>query len=149
MSNVGHQAVGGRIVVGVDASEEAKEALRWAARYARFVGGSLDVVHAWHLAEEYVWLQSSPPPARPTEVARQALANMVAEEVGPDIDVKTAVIEGHAAKVLKQAAQGAILLVVGNRGFGGFDGLPLGSTSQHCASHAPCSVVIVRRAENS
>jgi nucleotide-binding universal stress UspA family protein len=140
---------GGRIVVGLDASEEAKEALRWAARYARFVGASMDVVHAWHPAEEHVWLQSMPPPAGPTDVAREALAKVVAEEVGSDIDVKTAVVEGHAAQVLNQAAQGAILLVVGNRGFGGFDGLLIGSTSQHCAAHAPCSVVIVRQATSS
>ena len=58
---------GGRIVVGVDASEEAKEALRWAARYARFVGASLDVVHAWDVAEEHAWLQSClRPPVRQT-----------------------------------------------------------------------------------
>jgi nucleotide-binding universal stress UspA family protein len=156
MTDVGRKVVdgsrsskGGRIVVGVDASEEAKEALRWAARYARFVGASLDVIHAWHPAEEHAWLQTLPPPAGPTDVAREALAKVVAEEVGSDIDVKTAVVEGHAAKVLNQAAQGAILLVVGDRGFGGFDGLLLGSISQHCAAHAPCSVVIVRRAENS
>jgi hypothetical protein len=28
----------GRVVVGVDASEESKEALSWAARYATFIG---------------------------------------------------------------------------------------------------------------
>jgi len=137
----------GRVVVGVDASEESKEALRWAARYARFVGASLEVVHAWHPAEEHAWLQSLPPPASPTEVAREALAQVVDQVVGdrdPSLQVRTAVIEGHAAKVLVQEAKGATLLVVGNRGFGGFDGLLLGSISGQCATHAPCSVVIVR-----
>jgi nucleotide-binding universal stress UspA family protein len=138
---------GGRVVVGVDASEESKEALRWAANYARFVGASLEVVHAWHPAEEHAWLQSLPPPANPTEVAREALARVVDQVVAdldPPLQVRTAVIEGHAAKVLVQESRGATLLVVGNRGFGGFDGLLLGSISGQCATHSPCSVVIVR-----
>jgi nucleotide-binding universal stress UspA family protein len=135
-----------RVVVGVDASAESQEALRWAARYARLIGACLDVVHAWHPAEEHAWLQSLPPPAGPTDVARKALAETVATVLypGPPVVVRTDVIEGHAVKVLTHAAQGADLLVVGDRGFGGFDGLRLGSVSEQCAAHASCSVVIVR-----
>jgi len=137
----------GRVVVGVDASEESKEALRWAARYATFVGARLEVVHAWHPVEELVWIQSLPPPAEQTEVADKALAQLVEEVVGPSpaVDVSTAVLKGHAVKVLTQVAKGASLLVVGDRGSGGFDGMLLGSVSEKCAAHAPCSVVIVRR----
>lgn len=134
-----------RIVVGVDASEQSKEALRWAAQYARSTGASLDVVHAWHVSDEHAWLQSLPPPANPTEVARKALAAVVDEVVAPGtVEVRSAVVEGHAVHVLVKAAQGAEMLVVGSRGFGGFDGLLLGSVSGHCATHAPCSVVIIR-----
>jgi len=134
-----------RIVVGVDASEESKEALRWAAQYARSMGASLDVVHAWHMSDEHAWLQSLPPPANPTDVARKALAQVVDEVMTPgSVPVRSSVLEGHAAQVLVTAAQGAHMLVVGSRGFGGFDGLLLGSVSGHCAIHAPCSVVIVR-----
>ena len=136
-----------RVVVGVDASEESKKALRWAADYARFIGARLEAVHAWHPAEEHAWLQTMPPPASPTEIAREELARVVDEVIGgpgATVDVQTMVIEGHAAKVLVQTAEAATLLVVGNRGFGGFDGLLLGSISQQCAAHAPCSVVIVR-----
>jgi nucleotide-binding universal stress UspA family protein len=136
-----------RVVVGVDASEESKKALRWAADYARFIGARLEAVHAWHPAEEHAWLQTMPPPASPTEIAREELARVVAEVIGgpgATVEVHTMVIEGHAAKVLVQTAKGATLLVVGNRGFGGFDGLLLGSISQQCAAHALCSVVVVR-----
>jgi nucleotide-binding universal stress UspA family protein len=134
-----------RIVVGVDASEESKEALRWAARYAEGIGAVLDVVHAWHVLDEHAWLQSLPPPSDPTDVARKALAHVVDEVVTPGpLHVQTSVLEGHAADVLVKASKGADMLVVGNRGFGGFDGLLLGSVSGHCAAHAPCSVVIIR-----
>ena len=133
-----------RVVVGVDASEESKEALRWAARYARLVGATLDVVHAWHLADEHAWLQSLPPPANPTDVAHKALATVVEDVVPSDVITHSSVREGHAADVLVDAARGAALLVVGSRGHGGFDGLLLGSVSAQCAEHAPCTVVVVR-----
>jgi len=133
-----------RVVVGVDASEQSKEALRWAARYAQLVGATLDVVHAWHLADEHAWLQSLPPPADPTDVADKALATVVEDVVPRSVAVRSTVREGHAANVLVDAANGATLLVVGSRGHGGFDGLLLGSVGAQCAEHAPCTVVVVR-----
>jgi nucleotide-binding universal stress UspA family protein len=36
------------VVVGVDGSEHARVALRWAAREAQLRGAILKVVHAWH-----------------------------------------------------------------------------------------------------
>jgi nucleotide-binding universal stress UspA family protein len=76
---------------------------------------------------------------------------MVDRVMGPErsIEVTTTIIEGHPAKVLAERAKGAILLVVGSRGFGGFDGLLLGSVSGACAMHAPCSVVIVRSSKEA
>jgi len=134
---------GRRIVVRVDASEESREALFWAARYAEGIGASLDVMHAWHVSDEHAWLQSLPPPANPTDVASKALADVVDEVVAPGtVPVHTSVLEGHAAQVLVKASKGADLLVVGSRGFGGFDGLLLGSVSANCATHAPRSVII-------
>ncbi|MEV0561406.1 universal stress protein [Dactylosporangium sp. NPDC049742] len=52
-------------------------------------------------------------------------------------------VQGHPAKVLLDAANGAELLVVGSRGHGTFTGILLGSVSQHCVQHAPCPVVVV------
>lgn len=105
----------------------------------------VDVVHAWHVSDEHAWLQSLPPPANPTDVARKALAAVVDEVVTPGtVQVRSEVVEGHAAQVLVKASRGAEMLVVGDRGFGGFDGLLLGSVSGQCAMHAPCSVVIIR-----
>ena len=46
--------------------------------------------------------------------------------------------------VLLAAAAGAQLLVVGNRGHGGFREALLGSVGQHCVQHAPCPVLVVR-----
>ncbi|HUO47753.1 MAG TPA: universal stress protein [Acidimicrobiales bacterium] len=135
-----------RVVVGVDSSDSSKRALRWAARHAELIGAPLEVVHCWHLADEHAWIQPLPPPADPTGIAQQAIDDMVHEAVRPDqvVSVKTLVVEGHAAKTLVEMVDANTILVVGDRGFGGIDGLLIGSTSRQCTAHAPCTVVVVR-----
>ncbi|MFD0330829.1 universal stress protein [Streptacidiphilus monticola] len=53
-------------------------------------------------------------------------------------------VHGNAAGALLDAAEGAELLVVGNRGHGGFARALLGSVSQHCTQQATCPVLVVR-----
>jgi len=53
-------------------------------------------------------------------------------------------VEGRAAQVLVDAAEGAELLVVGCRGHGGLAEALLGSVGQYCVHHASCPVVIMR-----
>jgi nucleotide-binding universal stress UspA family protein len=62
----------------------------------------------------------------------------------PDVEIRRVVKKGRAADTLMTAAEGADMLVVGNRGRGGFAGLRLGSVSQSIAHHSPCPLVIVR-----
>jgi len=64
--------------------------------------------------------------------------------VGPGVIIRPSVVEGHPADVLVREARGADLLVVGSRGHGGFAGVLLGSVSQHCVHHAPCSVLVIQ-----
>ncbi|MFH8773673.1 universal stress protein [Streptomyces sp. NPDC017958] len=69
--------------------------------------------------------------------------------VGVDQPVRVTprVREGDPARVLLDVAQGADLLVVGNRGHGGFTEVLPGSVGQHCVRHAPCPVVVARPAK--
>jgi nucleotide-binding universal stress UspA family protein len=60
-----------------------------------------------------------------------------------ELPVTRVVLEGSAAEQLVERAKGASLLVLGNRGRGGFRGLLLGSVAHQCAAHAQCPVVIV------
>jgi nucleotide-binding universal stress UspA family protein len=57
--------------------------------------------------------------------------------------VSSIVIQGYPAKVPLEAASGADLLVVGNRGHSEFTEL-LGSVSQHVVTHATCPVLVMR-----
>lgn len=135
---------GGRIVVGVDGSDSSKAALRWAVRQARLTGARVEAVHAWQYpTTAYGWAVTE---TNVESVARLRLEEMIAGAAGPDADVEVqpVVQQGHPAQVLLDAARGAELLVVGNRGHGGFAGALLGSVGQHVVQHAACPVVVVR-----
>jgi nucleotide-binding universal stress UspA family protein len=62
------------------------------------------------------------------------------------VTVTTEAIRGYAKGAIVDEAErwGADLVVVGSHGYTGFRRLLLGSVSQAVASHAPCSVEIVR-----
>jgi nucleotide-binding universal stress UspA family protein len=139
----------GKIVVGVDASEGSRAALRWAFDEARLRACPLDVVTVW----QYPVLTTLPafgalPPIEDLSTeAETSLTQVLAEEGVASTDavaVSTVVAEGAAAAALLETATDADLLVVGSRGHGGFTGMLLGSVSQHVVSHAPCPVVVVR-----
>ena len=142
----------GLIVVGVDSSDGAKAALRFALYEAKLREATLRVVHSWQFGYIGVsGLEGFSPVGgadlgdlrRTAEIALDAVLN----EVAPSLDglvVERRVSEGAAAAVLVDESREADLLVVGSRGHGGFAGLLLGSVSQQCAHHAACPVVIVR-----
>ncbi|MCD9625377.1 universal stress protein [Rhabdothermincola salaria] len=138
-----------KIVVGVDASEGSRAALRWAHQEAGLRRCPLVVVTVW----QYPVLTTLPafgalPPIEDLSQEAEAALRQVLDEEGvaatDDVEIETVVAEGAAAAALLEAADGADLLVVGSRGHGGFTGMLLGSVSQHVVSHAPCPVVVVR-----
>lgn len=131
-----------RIVVGVDGSDESEQALRWAARLSAWTGAGIDAVTAWQLPV-YGW---TTPNWDPQKDALEALADTIQAAFGdqPPADVQQYAREGHAAQVLIDASQGALMLLVGPRGRGGFAQAMLGSVSSKCAEHASCPVLIVR-----
>jgi nucleotide-binding universal stress UspA family protein len=135
----------GRIVVGVDGSQESRSALRWAMRQAKLTGAGLELITAWDMPVTFgvpVYEES----LDLAGVARQTLGEVVAEVLGPepDVPVTPLVVRGHPARALVEASEGAELLVVGSRGHGGFVGALLGSTSSYCVQHAKCPIVVLR-----
>ena len=146
-----NQPGNGVIVVGVDSSDGAKEALRFALREAKHRGATLRVVHTWQFGYIGVSGIEGFSPAygadlgelrRNAEVALDATLHEVEPE-SSGVAIERLVVEGAPATVLVDQSRTADLLVVGSRGHGGFAGLLLGSVSQQCAQHAACPVVIV------
>jgi nucleotide-binding universal stress UspA family protein len=138
-----------RIVVGVDGSESAGEALRWAVAQAKLTGATVEAVYAW---DPGALVSLGMPPMldwKPLREAAQARPQeIVHETVGDDSGVRivTKTVMGHAAEVLVERSAKASLLVVGSRGLGGLKGMVLGSVGHHCAAHSHCPVVIVHSA---
>ena len=134
----------GRIVVGVDGSQHSQQALRWGAHLAAIFGARLDAVTAWEFPPSYGW---APVPAEwnPAQDMEKVLDDTVWAVFGdrPPAGLRRQVFEGGAAKVLLDASVGAIMLVVGSRGHGGFAGLLLGSVSANVAEHASCPVLVI------
>lgn len=136
----------GTIVVGIDGSATAWEALTWSAREASLRNAKLKIVNAWRLPSGANYFIA---PAAALEVASNELLEDAAERVrhllGPadEIEVVTMPANLAIAPALIEQSEGADLLVVGSRGHGAFIGMLLGSVSLHCATHARCPVVIV------
>ena len=138
----------GEIVVGVDGSASSVDALRWALRQAARTGDHVKAVIAWDypnmygypLTEDVDW----------EAAAGQTLDEAVQQAAGTDHPaVTSAVMRGNPTQVLVQAAAGAELLVVGNRGHGGFTEMLLGSVSSHVVAHATCPVLVVRHHQDA
>ncbi|WP_086723592.1 universal stress protein [Streptomyces carpinensis] len=136
-----------RVVVGVDGSPSSYAALRWAAGYARLVGGVMEAIHAWDTQSVIGWTGPAIDPEFDLWQARERfteeLRNVIA--YGHPVRLEEHLAEGDPSEVLIRASEGAELLVVGGRGRGGFARAMLGSVSQRCAQHAACPVVVVRQ----
>ena len=135
----------GRIVVGVDGFECSTAALRWAIHQAKLTGAVVEAVTAWQVPAGSGLIPAADMPDYQDD-ARMVLTEAITETcmIDTDVQVRPRVVEGRAAQVLVEAANGAELLVVGNRGHGGLAEALLGSVSQYCVHHASCPVVIMR-----
>lgn len=137
------------ILVGVDGSQAALEAVSWAVREARLRGTGLRLVHvmvAWPLemaegapyAEVGRWMREGA-----TSMLTEALER--AREVDAGVAVETVLLPGDPRLVLIEAAKTADLLVVGSHGRDGFSGMLLGSVALGVAGHTPAPVAVIRK----
>ena len=148
MTTTGLAAPQPRIVVGVDGSDSAQAALRWAVRQAKLAGGRVEAVIAWHYPAAYGWEPAGIDndfAGDAHQVLAEALTAVSAAE--PGVPVFPLVTEGYPADVLLDAAKGADLLVLGHRGRGAVTSALIGSVSLHCVLHAHCPVLVLREPE--
>ena len=134
-----------KIIVGVDASEHATRAVRWAVEEARLRGAELQIVHAVHQPDIAAMPAVLPMPTHEQleTAGHQVVDELLAEVDVGDLTVTRDVRSGGAAGVICSAARDADLVVVGARGLGGFRGLLLGSVTQQVVAHSPTPVVVV------
>jgi nucleotide-binding universal stress UspA family protein len=139
----------GRVVVGVDGSENSRAALEWAAEQARKTGGDLVVVHAWTVpVMTYgTWLVPYAPALEAKrsfrESARAMVNGVLANANVEDLHVDVRLVEGHPGDALVRESHDAQMVVVGNRGRRPLAEFVLGSTTQYVSRHSAVPVVVV------
>src|SRR5512139_2784988 len=136
------------VVVGYDQTPHSERALVEAAREAAWRGASLTVVHAFQWVPPTTPMAFTPPSIEETlrDAAKQTAEHgaQIARSRFPGLLVEAKAAAGGAADVLATTARGADLLVVGNRGRGGFAGLLLGSVSMRALAGSCIPTMVVR-----
>ena len=140
------------VLVGVDGSDDALRAVRWAAAEAdrRQLPLRLVLAFTW-VAEPDFEMRTGDEPYRNMllEQARARLAQAASTAAGqrPGLAVQQQLIIGYPAEVLAAEARRARLLVLGDRGLSRIEGVLVGSAAAAMAAHAACPIVVVRGAE--
>jgi len=139
------------VVVGVDGSDPARAALEFAAADAALRKAGLRIICAWEIPP-IIYAGGFPQGLDQSTLDRfgEGAENVVkqaidiARELQPEVESEGQASQGQPAEVLLRESRGAELIVVGNRGRGGFASLLLGSVSQQVVNHASCPVTVVR-----
>lgn len=148
-----------KILLAVDGSACGDRAAMEVAERPWPVGSEVCVLSAIHLPmtpTPETWALSDSYYAHAEKIGRQQAEESIQKSIGvlnstnKDREVPLSVIGqaivGHAEEVIISTAKewGADLIVLGSHGYKGFQRFLLGSVSQAVASHASCSVQIVR-----
>ena len=135
------------IVVGLDESDSARAALRWAAGEAVRSRSGLRAVHAlsWPFGAENTDPENAVRNLSLDEVDELYRSNIlrIFDSVKPRPDWLLQFAQGDAGPVLVRQAAHAAMLVVGTPYHVGLGRLIAGSVAHYCLSHATCPVVAV------
>lgn len=146
------QPTTGRIVVGVDDSEQAAAALRWALAEGALRGATVEVVHAWSPPLSALPFGATlviPVDEAAIDAAARASVDELVDSALAEMDteppeVLRTILPGGPATTLVEVSEDADMLVVGSHGRSGLSRFVLGSVAMACVNHAACPVVIVR-----
>ncbi|TWF75123.1 nucleotide-binding universal stress UspA family protein [Pseudonocardia hierapolitana] len=145
---------GRAVVVGIDGSEIALRAVRWAAAAAARSRVPLRVVTAFDWTRNHpigeINLGASYRDIMLNEARRNlADAAAAAERAAEGIEVEQQLVVGFPIAVLTAESEHAQLVVIGDRGLGGVTGLLLGSVAAGLAAQSKSPVVVVRGDEDT
>lgn len=143
-----------KLLVAIDTSEHAKAALHEVRRLSWPQGTSVTLLSVVR-TDLYAFGDFYAPAAQEVEIlvreekkrADELLAALAAELAGTGLAVATRVEHGDPRLILCDVAKelGVDWLVVGSHGRRGFQKLVLGSVASHVVTHAPCSVLVVKK----
>lgn len=140
-----------KIVVGVDGSANADEALVWAMREARDRRCEVEAIMAWHEPTDVAAMGAIGIDLSLLEQDNREVLDEILEAARrrmPDVPLKGVLVRGTASQALIDAGREAEMVVVGRRGHNAAMRLLLGSVSGRVARHATCPVVVVPLVEH-
>ena len=139
------------VVVGVDESAGADQALAWGVEEARSRAVPVRLVYAYGSPATYGGMPlygnlPAPQPSHMRAVAAQLVARAAARvaELAPDVYVTTHASDDDAARVLIDESARASMIVLGSRHLGTVGSVLLGSVSAAVSARAACPVVVLR-----
>ncbi|WP_433726760.1 universal stress protein [Nocardia sp. CA-129566] len=143
------------VLVGIDGSGVAAEAVRWAAVDAIHHHAPLHIVYGIGapmdfgpgIAFDRIDYDAYRATGASAVAAASEFATAAAAPVG-ELDISTFVVEAPPIPVLLDRSKDARMLVVGTRGLGAFRRGLLGSVSTAVARHAHCPVAVIPEPEN-
>ncbi|CAN5665295.1 universal stress protein TB31.7 [soil metagenome] len=136
------------IIVGIDGSSSASDAVQWAARAAAGHNVPLTLIYVLPSPVLMTWPDLPLPPAFmdwPREDGRNIVRDAIAvaqAAAGQPIQIDSDMVDGPAVSALADLSKEAQMVVVGCRGRGRLHQL-LGSVSAGLIHHAHCPVVVV------
>ncbi|MGW2613502.1 universal stress protein [Streptomyces sp. NPDC001500] len=128
------------LVVGVDGSESSRAAVEFAVDEAALHGAALRAVWVWRrpvvsFGDEAAGL------AERNRLLSETVAGWA--DAYPDVEITREVVRGHPVEELALASVGALVVVVGRHGRGGYSGMRLGSVVHGLLHRAECPVITV------
>jgi len=132
------------VLVGVDGSPASELAIAIAFDEASRRNVGLIALHAWSDADVSDWPGIDWPATQP--MAEEVLAERLAgwQDRYPDVEVNRVIVRDKPARQLVQRSENARLIVVGNRGRGGFAEMLVGSVGESVAQMARVPVIVAR-----
>jgi len=155
-----------KILVPIDGSKHAHNALKTALELAKIHDSELEILHVTSFSEEYAstepestmgttpeetesppeWINEYIAEARENDekMLNQALKD--AETLYPKLKITAKLLWGRPGKtIVSEAEEGRFdLVVIGSRGLGGLAGLVLGSVSHQVVNESKIPVLVVK-----
>jgi nucleotide-binding universal stress UspA family protein len=142
------------VAVGIDGSEQAFAAAKWAVDVAARRHVPLEVIHSWSIPLPPVGLGPAPVGLSDDHI-REAAQSVLDDATtrlnasAPDVVITGTLYPGTPATALLEAAERSSLVVVGSSGLDRVTEFILGSVTQQVVAHAACPVAVVPMNESN